>query len=678
MATAVRGGASPSQDRGRFHSKVQLINRGVETPNSLKPADQIPSAAQPIQQQPASNGSPYDMSHVVRQTAQSLMQRWARGEDAAAAFGGGYADDAVTTPSLATPPPPFSPAVLRSPQTASGHYFAHSRQAGTTASTHHHSHRRLAQSDVIPPRWDAVLCDDDGQQQRAAAMDSGGATATIIMFQAGTSAPLSWDVVVRPELLTTGDAGESRRNSIAPEGASTASPSASISNIDTYGLSEQELRYFGLIPGEGENPRQSHRRTPKELLLAQLRAPASSSIAPPPPKDSRTRSAATGDRSHETRDSGVIIGLPRPKIVIHNIAAQRSNRSPTRSRSTSRSSFEEPQHHHDHQGGSEQRPLSPPIVLPPAAAVAVPQSGGPRSPTTSPNRSRGRSFLSSHEKPLNERFKRPGHCDATNVGSLMHMHALTKAIMSEKSGIAAGRRTSETITSIDCSGTRLARQAKFAIPTSFSHDGNPIWMPRRSAIRRKRQTTSEDGDDEFNNSSGHAAVLADVGYWPDEQVALRKQRIVGSTMSFDEVLHTQVVLNAVAERSLSLGYLAPLLFLRGGSRCRITSLTARRCDLNDSDAIGIATILRCPSLNAVNGTNYECHLTHIDLSDNAITDEGADALKKAIKYNSVIVELVLRENPIRNEKEVLNVIKRRLRNNRNGVSNLGFVARMIK
>ncbi|CUG94464.1 Hypothetical protein, putative [Bodo saltans] len=686
----------------------------------MKPADQSasPLFTSPLQQQQQPSAAlPYgtpnvsDMSYVVRQTAQSLMQRWSRGDDSE------QDTEVIRTPAhnkTATAArefgsPPFFAALFRS-------------AADTPAAREHHHHHRggashkLQMSDVVPSRWDELLCADSHTMHHHSGGDS--ATATITSFQSGTSgAPLLWNVIVRPELLVTNEAGmESRRASIAGEQHRlSTSPGASMSQIETYGLSEKELRYFGLMPEEGDNRRRTGgvaQRTPKEILLAQLRAPVSNSLGPSP-KDNRP--SKRNHPSNELDEGGVIIGLPRPKIVIHNIAprqkpspssSEQRTRSPVDARATSLSSLEEstedaqPHHHHhrhhqsnkpQQQGERYRRPLSPPIVLPPAAAaaalMALPSAASltedapvPISPSKSPtNRPRGRSFLSTTEKPLNERFKKPGHCDATSIESLMHMHALTKAIMSQKAGVAAGRRTSEIITSIDCSGTRLSRQAKFAIPTSFARDGNPIWSPRRNGLHKKRRAINEDGDDDLNNStSNSAAGLADIGFWPDEQVVLREQRLLGSNMSFDGALHRQVVLNAVAERSLVLGYLAPLLFLRGGSRCRITTLIAQRCDLNDSDAIGLATILRCPSLNEQNATNYECHLTHVDLSENSITDEGATALKKAIKYNLVITELLLRENPIRNEKGVLNDIKRRLRNNKNGVSNLGLVARMMK
>lgn len=569
------------------------------------------------------------MSLVVRQTAQQLMQQWSRR--------GGEGGPSSSTDPLTR-------------LVASGQH--------STASVSRRTEQQQLELDCMPTRWIATL--SESSTLSASLIRSPPATAMITMFEQGHSEPISWHVMRAGHVGPAPGVGQLEEQlpptvAFVADAAEVSQPPAHHSDLEKYGLTEDELKYFGMLPEAGKDALHSGMGpsmvTPKESLLASLRAPPST-VIPSPMHGERRR---------------MIEGLPlaageaagRPKIVIRNKTFASTKVGDHLSAADS--------------DLSEGRATSPPPLRPPGAAG----SGNNRNSVSASPRQRSKSFLNTSEKPLNQRFLRPGHCDATEVYSPMHMHALTRAVMSLKSASAAGRNANRVITSIDCSGTRLARQARFTIPTSFAKDGSPIWVPRRNTVmgkmRRKRAKHDEDDEEDDDGLSP-----GDVGFWPDEQVALRKLRIVGESMSIDEAVQTQLILNSVAERSLTLGYIAPLLFMKGGSLFRITTLIAKQCDLHDADAIGLAAILRAPFKNEDNGTNFECPLTHLDLSQNSITNDGAVALKKSIKYNTDIRMIILSENPITNEDGVLNDIKRRLRNNKKGISNLGFVAKLMQ
>ncbi|RNF10636.1 hypothetical protein TraAM80_01452 [Trypanosoma rangeli] len=126
----------------------------------------------------------------------------------------------------------------------------------------------------------------------------------------------------------------------------------------------------------------------------------------------------------------------------------------------------------------------------------------------------------------------------------------------------------------------------------------------------------------------------------------------------------QAKLQEMALRSLALAYVTPLLWMPGGGRFQVTQLICHHCCLGDQDAKVLARILR-----KRRALRHVCYLEHIDLSFNNITDDGAEALKKAIKYNKCIRRLVLLGNEGIQKMGILESIQRRLKRNQEGRAN---------
>lgn len=88
---------------------------------------------------------------------------------------------------------------------------------------------------------------------------------------------------------------------------------------------------------------------------------------------------------------------------------------------------------------------------------------------------------------------------------------------------------------------------------------------------------------------------------------------------------------------------------------RISVLIADKCQLHDYDADHLARCIREPG----------CTLEKVSIKNNIITEEGADRLKKAIKYNSRIMYVELAGNPCTQKpnektKQILNQLNERL------------------
>ncbi|ESL10890.1 hypothetical protein TRSC58_01369 [Trypanosoma rangeli SC58] len=126
----------------------------------------------------------------------------------------------------------------------------------------------------------------------------------------------------------------------------------------------------------------------------------------------------------------------------------------------------------------------------------------------------------------------------------------------------------------------------------------------------------------------------------------------------------QAKLQEMALRSLALAYVTPLLCMPGGGRFQVTQLICHHCCLGDQDAKALACILR-----KRRALHHVCYLEYIDLSFNNITDDGAEALKKAIKYNKCIQRLFLLGNEGVQKMGILESIQRRLKRNQEGRAN---------
>ncbi|RNF09276.1 uncharacterized protein Tco025E_07046 [Trypanosoma conorhini] len=142
----------------------------------------------------------------------------------------------------------------------------------------------------------------------------------------------------------------------------------------------------------------------------------------------------------------------------------------------------------------------------------------------------------------------------------------------------------------------------------------------------------------------------DICQFPDERRGRRKTRLAK--------------LREAALRSRALAYAAPLLWVPGCGRFQVTRLVCHHCCLGDPDAEALAFILR-----KRRAAGYVCFLEYVDLSFNNITDDGAAALKKAIKYNKRIQKLFLLGNEGLQKMEILESIQRRLKRNQEGRAN---------
>ncbi|EKG07162.1 hypothetical protein TCSYLVIO_001710 [Trypanosoma cruzi] len=183
------------------------------------------------------------------------------------------------------------------------------------------------------------------------------------------------------------------------------------------------------------------------------------------------------------------------------------------------------------------------------------------------------------------------------------------------------RMSTGCIATVDLSHTVLGTVGLWGPQVHVDTHGNPSWRHRK-----------------------------DICYFPDKRFSRSKIK--------------WYKLQCMALRSLALAYVAPLLWMPGFGRFQVVELSCHHCCLGDQDAKALAFILRkrCSS-------GYVCLLETIDLSFNNITDDGADALKKAIKYNKRIRNLLLAGNEGIRKTQILVSINKRLKRNKEGRDN---------
>ncbi|KAH9599780.1 Leucine-rich repeat [Trypanosoma melophagium] len=214
------------------------------------------------------------------------------------------------------------------------------------------------------------------------------------------------------------------------------------------------------------------------------------------------------------------------------------------------------------------------------------------------------------------------HCNATFIEEAQMLAQLVSCILT-------GQRISEganfeCIASIDLSHTVLGVVGSQKSPYYADKDGNPI--PRSSGSR----------------------VLA---FFPNETNVHDKRKSMKKY--------------GTAHCSLAFAYTAPLLWTPGGSHFNVTELTCQHCFLGDHDAKALAFILRKRQTQG-----NVCVLERIDLSFNKITNIGAEALKKAVKYNKHVKTLNLTGNEGIIDLRILHLIQKRLQRNKEGQKNL--------
>ncbi|KEG09292.1 hypothetical protein DQ04_05471060 [Trypanosoma grayi] len=212
------------------------------------------------------------------------------------------------------------------------------------------------------------------------------------------------------------------------------------------------------------------------------------------------------------------------------------------------------------------------------------------------------------------------HCNASHVASPQLMVQILSVVLSVRT--SPERESIGCIASIDLSHTVLGAVGVDGPPLRFGADDNQ-----------------------------HPQPATNIVFFPDEgrrRGTMKRER-----------------LDALALRSLALAYIAPLLWVPGLGHFRIRELVCRHCCLGDRDADALAFILR-----KRRSAHHMCVLEHIDLSFNNITDSGADALKKAVKYNRHVKVLCLAGNRGIAKMQTLDIIRERLAKNREGRSNL--------
>jgi hypothetical protein len=227
-----------------------------------------------------------------------------------------------------------------------------------------------------------------------------------------------------------------------------------------------------------------------------------------------------------------------------------------------------------------------------------------------------KSVLKPGEMGLSGRFIN-SHCNASNVSTPALLVGIAKVLREGTS--AQGVGPTKTITSINISNTKIGQQGPRTPPVRFDARGAEV------------------------NPPPNAERVADLGgYWIDEAA---------------------VGIDGVARRSLALALMMPLLSLSSnpatGNRYQITEFVADNCGLTDSDAIGLAALIREPLPR-----NSRCFLTFLSLRNNLITNAGADALKKAVKYNRTICEVRLDGNRDISDFDILRTMEKRLAENR--------------
>lgn len=255
-------------------------------------------------------------------------------------------------------------------------------------------------------------------------------------------------------------------------------------------------------------------------------------------------------------------------------------------------------------------------------------------------------------------------CDATYITSPQLLVTLVRTILAKRTDPA--RSLVDCVAAIDLSHTQLGKVTLDGPPMHFDDEGNEVPAPPEVVATR---------------------------FYPDE--SLRRA---------DTPAEVQ---KSVAERSLALTYIAPLLFTPGARLYRIRELVCSHCGLTDHDAHALALILRTgsghgthsSSSGGVGGGGSQgdgrrkkrgpaaffnkkdkegnaamcCTLETLDISFNSITDAGMTEIKHAIKHNRRIRTIVVAGNDFRNKQKVIDGIERRLRRNREGRTSVSWI-----
>ncbi|KAK7200703.1 Leucine Rich repeat [Novymonas esmeraldas] len=238
---------------------------------------------------------------------------------------------------------------------------------------------------------------------------------------------------------------------------------------------------------------------------------------------------------------------------------------------------------------------------------------------------------------------RGSQCDATYVATPQLMVALIRVVLARRADPA--RSLVDCVTSVDLSHTQLGYVGPSGPPLHFDGNGAPTTPPPGAVATR---------------------------FYPDEHV--RRD------------LSSPEVKRAVAQRSLALTYVAPLLFIPGMRFYRVRELVCTHCGLTDADAHALALIIRVGDGHRssrrgpaafVRRRHSEpaacqsdcCVLEVLDISFNRITDAGMMELKRAIPHNTHLHTIALAGNDLRDPQKVLDDIERRLKRNRDGTTN---------
>lgn len=212
---------------------------------------------------------------------------------------------------------------------------------------------------------------------------------------------------------------------------------------------------------------------------------------------------------------------------------------------------------------------------------------------------------------------RGDRCDATRLTSPVLLVRLVRLIVAHVTDPT--RSFLGCVTSVDVSYTNIGKVGPTDPPLRFDAQGNAIPM----------------------------ALPPNTRFFPDEAVPRERT--------------SDKVRRRVAQRSLALCYVSPLLFVRGRRNYRVREFRCTHAHLTDEDAYALGLILRTkPS------EQRSCSLEVIDLSFNHIANEGARYLANALKHNLRLRSLQLAGNDGVTDQKTLAEIERRLRGNREG------------
>ena len=254
------------------------------------------------------------------------------------------------------------------------------------------------------------------------------------------------------------------------------------------------------------------------------------------------------------------------------------------------------------------------------------EQGSPDTPRDVGSRpSPGRkSLLQPGELGLSSRFV--GHrCNASNITTTALLLGVTKAVITPREAVLNSSALSavapkQKITFINLSYTKLGLQGPRRPPLRYNEMGAEVDVPPP------------------------AKTIADLGsFWADEPAT---------------------GIDGIAKRSLALALIMPLLYVPRPELFEIDTLIADSCDLTDADAIGLAALLRLAGETAANDDHVHCVLSSLSLRNNKITNVGADALKKAVKYCKTIYEIRLEGNSDISDFDILRTMEDRLAENR--------------